>query len=59
MKSKKKQKAYQPIIPEGDSIRKRIEHISTLTGKKMYAVAGEAIIFGLAVMERQLAKVGE
>nr|DAL71780.1 MAG TPA: hypothetical protein [Caudoviricetes sp.] len=54
MKQKKQSKAahYQPIIPDADSkLRKRVEAISSATGKKMYIIVRDALEKGLTYYE--------
>lgn len=46
---------YQPIIPDAElKLRKRVEAISSATGKKMYIVVRDALEAGLAIFENEL-----
>ena len=53
MKSKTGKNIFHSRIPDGKSIQQRIETISEKTGKKMYAVAREIMMFGLPHVERE------
>lgn len=58
MKTKKQTRTvhYQPIIPDADSkLRRRVEAISCVTGKKMYIVVRDALEKGLAYYEDAVA----